>query len=70
MNDTLQQITDFSSVSLEIIFYTALLVFTIYTLMLTYHWFSYGTKHTLSMLSLAIFLLGSAPLFLIMAITL
>lgn len=63
------QIASLMSVGLGLVFYVTLLVFTFYTVFLAYHWFSYGTSRVTSMLSLAIFLLGSVPLFLVMSIT-
>lgn len=57
------------SFGLELIFYVMLLIFTGYTVVLAYHWFNYGSNQTLSMATLAIYLLGSMPLILVMAIT-
>lgn len=58
------------SIGQELIFYVVMLIFLLYSATLAYHWFSYGTKHTTSMLSLAIYLIVSAPLLLIMSLTL
>lgn len=62
--------TNFISVGREIAFYVVVLIFLFYSVILAYHWFSYGTKHATSMLSLAIYLIVSAPLLLIMSLTL
>jgi hypothetical protein len=48
-------------------FYILLAIFTIYTLFLVYHWFSYGTNVKVSMLALSVYLLGAAVLFLTMS---
>jgi len=69
MEDIAAAAENFMSLGLELVFYVALLFFTMYTLVLAYHWFSYGTSKSISMLSLAVYLLGGAPLFIIMAIT-
>jgi hypothetical protein len=52
------------------LFYFATLVFVVYSVSIAYHWFAYGEKRTLSTLSLAVYLMVSAPLFLIMALSL
>lgn len=57
------------SIGLELLFYCSLLFFTIYTVFLTYHWFAFGTNKATATLALAVFLLGSMPLFLTMALT-
>ena len=62
--------TSLLSVGLELIYYVVMLSFIMYAAVLAYHWFSYGTKQQTSMLSLAIFLIVSAPLLLTMAFTL
>lgn len=62
-------ILPFISIGLELVFYITVLVLVVYTLFLSYHWFSYGTSKKTALLSLAVFLLGSTPLVLIMAIT-
>lgn len=57
------------SIGLELLFFVNLLIFTLYTLFLAYHWFSYGTSRSVSLFSLAIFLIGSAPLLIVMSVT-
>lgn len=49
------------------IFYLLLLAFTLHTLVLTYHWFTYGKNRNVAMLALAIYLLGGAASFLAMS---
>jgi hypothetical protein len=56
------------STLLQVVFYIAVLCFVIYSLTLAYHWFAYGSSKALSMLSLAVYLVGSA-VFLIMMST-
>lgn len=48
------------------LFYLFLLVFTIHTVILGYHWFTYGRSRQVSMLALAVYLIGGAFLFLTM----
>lgn len=54
----------------EMAFYVLLLVFTIYTVFLAYHWFGYGNKKQTALLALAVYMLGAAVLFLTMALLL
>jgi hypothetical protein len=54
--------------ALEAMFYIAMLLFVLYSLALSYHWFSYGSSRLISMTTLAVYLIVSAPLFLTMAI--
>lgn len=55
---------------LQGIFFLTALVFVIFSIVLSYHWFTYGSSKHLSMLSLAVYLAGSAPFFLIMSLAL
>ncbi len=55
------------AVFLEGMFYFLLLIFTINTFVLGYHWFSYGTSRNTSMIALATYLLGGAILFITLA---
>ncbi len=48
-------------------FYLLLAIFTIYTLFLAYHWFTYGTKTRVSMIALSVYLMGAAGAFLTMS---
>jgi uncharacterized protein YacL len=48
------------------IFFFLLLIFTIHTILLGYHWFTYGMKRHTSLLALCIYLSGGALFFLIM----
>ena len=55
---------------LALIFFILLFAFTIYSSMLGYHWFAYGTSARASRLTLSIYLTGAALLFLVMSIIL
>lgn len=55
---------------LHLIFYVVALIFTLYSVILAYHWYFYGTSKKISTLSLSIYLLGSAALFIAMSISL
>lgn len=55
---------------LQALFYIITLIFVFYSLFIAYHWFTYGSSKTITTLSLAIYLLVSAPLFMTMAFTL
>lgn len=63
-------ISSLLSIGQELVFYVVMLLFVLYATALAYHWFSYGTSQKSAMLSLTVFLIGSTPLFLIMALTL
>jgi len=58
------------SIGIELLFLVTILIFTLYTTFLGYHWFAYGTSRAKSMRAMAIYLLVSAPLIMIMAIML
>lgn len=47
----------------QLFIYISLLVFTIYTVILGYHWFSYGASRKTSMSAMIVFLVGAAGLF-------
>ena len=55
---------------IEGLFYTLLLIFTIHSVFLGYHWFSYGTSRRISMIALATYLGGGATLFITLAFSL
>lgn len=55
---------------LGLLFFTLIFIFTVYSCMLGYHWFSYGTSIQRSRMSLAIYLAGAGMLFLIMGVIL
>lgn len=59
----------FSS-GLQALFYIVTLVFVIFSVTVAYHWFAYGSSKAISMLSLSVYLIVSAPLFITMAILL
>ncbi len=52
------------------LFYILLLLFTIQTVFLTYHWFTFGSSKTISLTALAIYLGGGAILFLTLSVAL
>jgi len=51
-------------------FFILLAIFTVYTLFLAYHWFTYGSNPAVSMTALTTYLAGSAFAFLVMGATL
>lgn len=53
---------------LQALFYIITLVFVLYTVAAAYHWFSYGSDRSTSMITLGVYLIVSAPLFLTMAV--
>lgn len=59
----------FSS-GLQALFYIVTLVFVVFSVTVAYHWFVYGSSKAISMLSLSVYLIVSAPLFITMAILL
>ena len=54
----------------NILFYVMTLTFVIFAVCTAYHWFTYGSSKRMSTISLAVFLGVSAPLFIVMSITL
>ena len=44
-------------------FLALLFIFGVHTLVLSYHWFNYGTEREISIAALAIYLLGGAVIF-------
>lgn len=58
------------SSGLQVLFYIAMLSFVVYSIILAYHWFTYGSSKALSMLSLAVYLIGSAVFFMMMSTSL
>lgn len=52
------------------LFFVITLFFTIFTLMITYHWFTYGTSRKSATLTLAVYLLAAAPCLLVMSLSL
>lgn len=60
----------FSGASLAtFIFFLVTFFFVFFSIIVAYHWFNYGHKRSVSLLSIAIYLLAAAPLFLAMAIS-
>jgi len=47
----------------ELLIYLSLLIFTVYTVILGYHWFSYGASRSTSVTAMIIFLSGAIGLF-------
>lgn len=47
----------------EGMFYILLFIYTISVVIYAYHWFTYGTDSRMNMISLAVYLLGGAILF-------
>jgi hypothetical protein len=58
------------SSGLHILFYVITLVFVFFSVFTVYHWFTYGSSRHISSLSLAVYLIVSAPLFITMSIVL
>lgn len=58
------------SVGATAFFFILLLVFTIHTIFLAYHWYSYGTSKHTSHVALATHLIGAAVFFAAMALLL
>ena len=56
------------STGLQALFYLITLFFVLYTVAAAYHWFSYGSERSVSMITLGVYLIVSAPLFLTMAV--
>lgn len=52
------------------LFFVLLGIFTIYTLFLAYHWFTYGMSVRVSRVMLVVYLAGAALAFLVMALSL
>ena len=55
---------------IEGLFYVLLLAFTLQTVFLSYHWFTFGTSRSISTVALAVYLSGGAILFMTLAGTL
>ena len=54
----------------SLLFYVLTLCFVFFSVATIYHWFTFGNSKTISMISLATYLLVSAPLFVVMTIAL
>lgn len=63
-------IAAFAELATQGIFYILLFVFAVHLLIVTYHWFSYGTSRTTGLTALIIYLAGSGLCFLIMLVSL
>ena len=47
---------------LELVFYVALLAFTIHSVIAIYHWFTFGTERSISLIAASIYLIGGGLL--------
>lgn len=54
----------------QMLFYILLLVFVVQSIVLGYHWFTYGSSRRISLVALAVYLLGGAVLFVTLSIAL
>ncbi len=63
-------ITDMLPMLFEGSFFVVMLVFVGFSLSIAYHWFSYSSSKSTTMIALCVYLAVSAVLFLTMAITL
>ncbi len=59
-----QNVMAFAGQALEILFFVLLLIFTIQSVILAYHWFTFGDSRKMSLTALAVYLTGGAVLFL------
>lgn len=48
------------------LFYVVMLCFVIFSIATIYHWFTFGSSRSISLLSMAVYLIVAAPLFLLM----
>lgn len=58
------------AIGIEGLFYILLFIFTIHTVFLGYHWFTYGNNRRISTIALATYLAGGAVLFMTLAFSL
>ena len=56
-----------ASLFLRALFFFLLLIFTVYGVLLCYHWYTFGTSRRTSSVALAVYLCGGAVLFLTLA---
>jgi len=50
----------FIDLAVQLVFFVLLLVFCVHTLVLSYHWFNYGTSRKTATTALAMYLIGGA----------
>ncbi len=62
--------TNILATGLQGAFYLFLLFFVLHTIVLSYHWFTYGTSRIISTTALAVYLLGGAFLFITLSVAL
>ena len=60
----------FLSLGIKGLFFVLVLAFALQAIVLTYHWFAYGSNRTISMLALGVYLGGGAVLLVTFAISL
>jgi len=60
-------ILNFTGLIAQGIFFLLLSIFIIHTLVLSYHWFAYGTKRTIAFTALSLYLGGGVILFGVLA---
>ncbi len=64
------QIADILHTGVQGGYYVLLLIFTIQAVILSYHWFTWGSSKTISLTALAVYLCGGAILLLTLSVTL
>ena len=63
-------ILSYFQIGVEGLYYVLLLIFTIHTIFLVFHWFTYGNDRRTSLIALAIYLVGGAILFVTLSLAL
>ncbi len=63
-------ILSYFQIGIEGLYYILLLIFTIHTIFLVFHWFTYGNDRRTSLIALAIYLVGGAILFVTLSLAL
>jgi hypothetical protein len=63
-------ILSYFQIGIEGLYYVLLLIFTIHTIFLVFHWFTYGNDRRTSLIALAIYLVGGAILFVTLSLAL
>jgi hypothetical protein len=51
-----------------VVFYVLMLCFVLFSIATIYHWFSFGSSRSISLISMAVYLIVAAPLFLLMSL--
>jgi len=60
----------FVNFAFELFFYVTLLLFLIYSVMVAYHWVTYGSNERVSSIALGIYFVGAVPIILLMFLNL